>query len=87
MIFFVKIAFYVSFHTYKLFILILQYKNPGYEFEILLQIYISLKEKKADYHNCCRISSGENKYKSKRNEPLRNLTCARAKLALEILGL
>ena len=43
--------------------------------------------KKADYYNCCRISSGENKYKSKRNEPLKNLTLARAKLALEILGL
>ncbi len=30
--------------------------------------------KEADYYNCCRISSGENKYKSKRNEPLRNRT-------------
>ena len=62
------------------------HKNRGYEFEILLQIYISLNEKKADYYNCYRISSGENNYKSKRNEPLRNLTGARAKLALEILG-
>ena len=62
------------------------HKNRGYEFEILLQIYISKKKKKADYYNCYRISSGENNYKSKRNEPLRNLTRARAKLALEILG-
>ena len=43
--------------------------------------------KKADYYNCCRISSGENNYKSKRNELLKNLTRARAELALEILGL
>mgnify|MGYP000929718458 FL=1 len=62
-------------------------ENRGYEFEVLIQVYISLNEKKADYYNCCRISSGENKYKSKRNKPLRNLTGARAELALEILGL
>ena len=54
--------------------------------KITIGLHISKREKKADYYNCCRISSGENKYKSMRNEPLRNLTRARAKLALEILG-